>query len=163
MVRMSVPCSSRWTANACRSECGVIGLGILRNTLGFLTRLLHRVLGDVLARDVARKEPVLRLFHSPPLTQDLQELRREHHVTIFLSFTLLDAQDHALAVDGGESESNGLRDAQARGVTGGQDGAMFPACDAIKKLNDFFRTEDDGQCLRFFRSRDDVVEGPVPS
>jgi hypothetical protein len=30
MVRMSVPCSKRWTAKACRSECGVIGLEILQ-------------------------------------------------------------------------------------------------------------------------------------
>ena len=30
MVRTSVPCSSRCTANACRMECGVMGLEILQ-------------------------------------------------------------------------------------------------------------------------------------
>jgi len=63
---------------------------------------------------------------------------------------LLDTQDHALAVDGGRCERNGLGDAQACGVAGGQDGAMFPAPDEVKKLNDFLWTEDDGQFLGTF-------------
>ena len=36
-----------------------------------------------------------------------------------MSFALLDTQDHALAVDRWECESNGLGDAQARGIAGG--------------------------------------------
>jgi hypothetical protein len=42
------------------------------------------------------------------------------YVAIFLSFALLDTQDHALAVDGGRCERNGLGDAQAGGVAGGR-------------------------------------------
>jgi hypothetical protein len=38
---------------------------------------------------------------------------------------------------------------------------MFPAPDEVKKLNDFFWTEDDGQFFRHLWSRDDVCEGPV--
>jgi len=41
-------------------------------TAGFLTRLLHGILADVPARNVAWKEPVSGLFHAPPVTQDFQ-------------------------------------------------------------------------------------------
>jgi hypothetical protein len=70
----------------------------------------------VSARDVARKEPVFWLFHSPPVTQDLQWFWREHHIPILLSLALLDTQDHALAVDRGRRERNGLGDALRRGL-----------------------------------------------
>ncbi|MGB2886636.1 MAG: hypothetical protein WBC04_02965, partial [Candidatus Acidiferrales bacterium] len=83
-------------------------------------------------------------FHSPPVPQDLQQLRREHHVPVLLTFALLDTQDHSLAVDRGESESNGLGDAQAGCVAGGQDRAMLPAGNTPEKLDDFFRAQDNG-------------------
>ena len=75
MVRTSVPCSSRWTAKACLSECGVIGLGILQVWWAFLACVLNRVSGDVLARRIAGEEPVLGPFHPPPVTQSRQQFR----------------------------------------------------------------------------------------
>src|SRR5260370_29839364 len=68
------------------------------NTMGFLALSLHRGSGDVLVWPIARKEPVLRSFRSPPGTQDLQELLRYQYVTVFLSLTLFDPRYHALAV-----------------------------------------------------------------
>src|SRR6516164_3226053 len=59
----------------------------------------------------------------------------------FQSFPLLDTQDHALAVDRRECESNGFGDAQAGGVAGG-------------KSNDFLWAEDDRQFFRHLGSRD---------
>src|SRR6516165_5120505 len=118
--------------------------GDLANPVSLLALRLYCVLGDMPARDVAGKQPVLWPLHWPPSTQDLQEFRREHHIPIFLPFALLDPQDHALAIDRGWGERNGLGDAQACGIAGGQDGAMFPAPDAVKKLNDFLGAEDDG-------------------
>jgi hypothetical protein len=38
--------------------------------------------------------------YSPPVAQDLQEPRREHHVAIAPALPLLDAQDHPLAIEG---------------------------------------------------------------
>ncbi len=114
------------------------------NTVGFLALALHRGSGDVLVWPIARKEPVLRSFRSPPGTQDLQELRREHYVTVFLSLALFDPQDHALAVDGGRRKRDSFRDAQAGSVASGQNGTMLPARNAGKKLNDFLGTEDHG-------------------
>jgi hypothetical protein len=77
------------------------GFRNLASVVGLSTCLLNRKPADVLARHIAREEPVLGPFHSPPLSQDLQQFRGEHHVTILHSFALLDAQDHALAIDGG--------------------------------------------------------------
>ena len=79
------------------------GFRNLRNPLRYLALLLNRKSGDVLTREVAREEPVFRLLHSPPGTQDLQELRREHGIAIFFPFPLLDTDNHALAVDGRRS------------------------------------------------------------
>src|SRR6266478_5073533 len=134
----------------------------LTSTMGLLALTLNCAFCDVLAWHVAWKKPVLWLLHSPPSTQDLQELWREHHIPIFLSFALLDTQDHALAVDRWRCECDGLGDAQACCIAGGQDGAMFPARDAIKELGDFFRTQDDGQFLRFLGSGNHLFKGPIP-
>jgi hypothetical protein len=81
----------------------------------------------VLARYIAGKKPVLRPFHSPPLSQNLQQLRGEHYVAILHSFALLDSQDHALAVDGRGRKCNGFGDAQAGSVACRQDGTVLPA------------------------------------
>ena len=54
------------------------------------------------------------------------------------------------------SECDGLRDAQACGIAGSQDGAMFPSPDAAQKLNDFLRAENNGQFFRHLGSRDVV-------
>jgi hypothetical protein len=123
--------------------------------------LLHGILADVLARDVTRKEPLLGPFHSPPVTQDFQQLRRQHHVAILLTLALIDANHHPRAVNVPYGEANRFRDAQARRVARGQDRAMLGAADAVEELEDFFRAQDNGQCLRFLGRRDDVFKGPV--
>jgi hypothetical protein len=43
-------------------------LGNGTTTASFLTGLLYGICADVLARDVARKEPLFGFFHSPPVT-----------------------------------------------------------------------------------------------
>src|SRR6266705_2716296 len=111
---------------------------------GLLTRLLHGILADVPARNAAWKEPRLGLFYSPPLTQDFQQLRRQHHVAILLTFTLIDANHHPRAVNVRYGESNRFRDAQAGRVARGQDGAMLGAGDAVEKLENFLRAQDYG-------------------
>src|SRR2546429_7852318 len=49
---------------------------------GLLARLLNRANCDVLAWKIAWEEPLLGSLDSPPATQDIQELRREHRVEI---------------------------------------------------------------------------------
>ena len=38
---------------------------------------------------------------------------------------------------------------------------MFGAADALQKVEDLLRAQDNGQCLRLLGRRDNVLEGPV--
>jgi hypothetical protein len=89
-----------------------------------LTGLPHRVTGEGPLRILARKEPVRRPVHAPPGTQDLEQLRGQHHVAILVPLPIIDAQDHPLAIDGGDREPHGFRDPEAGGVARRQDRAM---------------------------------------
>ena len=73
----------------------------------------------------AGKEPPVGPVDLPPVAEDRQQLRREHHVAVLLPLAVRDTRHHAFAVDGGYGEADGLGDAQAGGVPGGQDGAML--------------------------------------
>src|SRR2546425_2376136 len=57
---------------------------------------------DRLAGNVTLEEPPLRPHCSPVVAQRLQQLGREHHVSILLSLALIDTDNHPLAVDIGE-------------------------------------------------------------
>jgi hypothetical protein len=65
-----------------------------------LRGLPHRVTGERPRRPFAGKEPVRRSVHAPPLAQDREECRRQHHAAILMPLPILDAQDHPLAIDG---------------------------------------------------------------
>ena len=49
--------------------------GNFADTVGLLALALNRAFCDVLARKIAWEEPVLGSLDSPPVTQDLQQLR----------------------------------------------------------------------------------------
>ena len=159
-MRRSVPASRRWTANAWRSACGETGLvrRARRAASWHAYRTASRVIGAL--RAGAGKEPVPGPVDFPPGAQDRQQLRREHHVAVFLSLAVRDAQHHPFAVDGGHGKAHGLGDAQAGGVAGGQDGAMLGRLHPVEKLGHFFRAEHDRQGPRLLRRGDHVVEGP---
>jgi hypothetical protein len=70
---------------------GCDGFGNATEAASLLARIFHRVFGDMPARLIAWKEPVLRFFQAPPVTQSEQQLRREHHVAIFSPFALFDS------------------------------------------------------------------------
>src|SRR5881409_3860818 len=127
----------------------------------FLTGILHGGLADVSAGKVAREKPLLWLFHAPPVSEDFQQLRREHHIAIFLALALVDANDHPFAVDVGWYQAYGLRDSQPGRVAGGKDRVMLEALHAAEKLQDFFGAENDGQLLRLLGRRDNFFECPV--
>jgi hypothetical protein len=100
MVRTSVPCSRRWTANACRSECGVMGLGMWQrahafwhacSTASLLMCCSNRSPGKSQCGGFSKRHQSRRMA---------KQFGREHHVAILHSFALLDAQDHALAING---------------------------------------------------------------
>ena len=75
------------------------GFGDAGELRRFPARPFHGVAGDVLTRDIAREEPGLGFFKPPPLPQDLQQSGGKHDEAIPLPLALLDANDHALAVN----------------------------------------------------------------
>ena len=95
------------------------------------------------------------------MAKDFQQLGGEHDVPVFLSLALLDANDHALAVDVGGLQADDLGDAQSRGVAGRQNRPMFGAAHAAQKVEDLLRAQDYRQFLRLLRRRDDVLEVPL--
>ena len=119
-----------------------------------------RVFADVPAGYIAWEEPLLRPFNTPPTPQGFQQFRRQHHVTILLAFTLIDADDHALAIDVGCFQTHCLRDAQAGSVASGQDRAVLRATDTSEKLQGLFGAQYNRQSLRLLRRRDDFLECP---
>src|ERR1700724_4700605 len=91
-----------------------------------------------------------------------QHIRTEMLLLTFLSFALFDSDHHALAINISGFKTDCLRDAQPSGVAGRQDGAMFETFYAGQKLQDFFRTQNNGQLLGLLGSRDDFFHGPIP-
>ena len=84
----------------------------------FLAGQLNRILADVPALNVAWKEPVPGLLHSPPVAQDLTQLRRQHHVAVFLTLTLVHTNDHPGAVNIRDGEANHFRDSEPGSIAG---------------------------------------------
>src|SRR3954453_18710694 len=66
------------------------------------------------------KQPAVRSCRPPPGTQQFEQKRREHHVAVFAAFALLDANDHALAVDVSDLERDHLGGAQACAISHAQ-------------------------------------------
>src|SRR5213080_2154204 len=54
------------------------------------------------------KQPALRSRRLPPGTQQFEEMRIQHHVAVFAAFALLDANDHAFAIDVADLERDHL-------------------------------------------------------
>jgi hypothetical protein len=113
-------------------------------TMCFLAGCFYGVLRDRPIIVNAWKQPLLRANGDPVAAQDLQQHGRQHHVPIFATFTLLDANNHTGTIDGGGLQPDGLRNAQACRVAGGQDHPMFVAIHAAEEMHNFFRAQDDG-------------------
>jgi hypothetical protein len=69
--------------------------------------------------------------------------------------------DHPLTVEVVRLQADRFGDAQAGGVTRGQDGAMLQAADALEEVENFLRTEDHGKFLRLLGRRDHLLERPL--
>src|SRR5579859_821259 len=76
-----------------------------------LAGLLDCTSVDGLANDIPLEEPTTWPRRSPIRPQGLQQLRRKHHVAVFLPLALFNTDDHALTIDVGRSEANRLGDA----------------------------------------------------
>ncbi len=142
------------------AEWGVMSIGNARPAMHALTGLPHRVTREGPLRVLAPKEPVRRPVHAPPVAQDREQRRGQHHVAILLPLPVIDAQDHPLAIDGGDREPHGFRGPEAGGVAGRQDRAMRRVCDAGEKVDDFLGAENHRQDHRLLWGRNHGVARP---
>jgi hypothetical protein len=90
-----------------------------------LARPLYGVPVDVAAGCITGEEPPLGSFHSPPLTQGLQQLWGKHDIAIHPPFALFDSDDHSLTIDIGDLQADSLGDAQSGSVADRQDRSML--------------------------------------
>ncbi len=109
--------SRRPSETTCRStrhspELGIVSQGMHRDALvdarcdsGGVHRPVQLPSGQRIDRILAGKQPpalehlALRTGVAPPGAQALEQHRRKHGVAILVALALLNAQDHALAVD----------------------------------------------------------------
>ena len=91
----------------------------------------------------AGKEPVARAFGFPIRPQERQQRGREHDVAIFAAFALVHANHHALTINVGDFQMGRFRNAQARGIADGEDGALFQGADGLQEVRHFLLTQHD--------------------
>ena len=114
-------------AKLCRKVCGdtgLVGSRRLRRRIDDASELASRHRIDWV---LAWKQPGPRPRRPPPVAQQFEQLRREHHIAIPLPFALLDPKRHALAVNVGYLQVRDLGDAQARAVGDAERGFVLQA------------------------------------
>src|SRR6266481_6074257 len=91
------------------------------------------------------KQPPLWTGRLVPGAQQLEQMRREHHVAILVALALFDPDHHALAVDVGYLQRDYLGHAQSGAIGHTQCRLVFePRC-RIEKTCDFLRAQDHRQ------------------
>src|SRR3974390_954257 len=88
-------------------------LGEASASMRFLACVFDRLSADRVTWKAAREQPFLWMRGAPIAAQDVEQLRRQHDVTILAAFALLDANHHSSAVDSCRLEANGFRDTQS--------------------------------------------------
>src|SRR6202040_2777108 len=88
-----------------------------------------------------RKQPTLRPPHLPPGSQQIEEMRRQHHKAILAALALLDADDHAGAVDVANLERDDLRGAQSRPIGNAQRRLVLEARRSIQEAGYLLRAQ----------------------
>ena len=93
----------------------------------------------------AGKQPALRSCRLAPGAQQFEQMRRQHHVAVFTAFALLDADDHALAVDVADLQRDHLGGAQTRAISHTQCCLVLKSRCGIQEPRHLLRTEHDRQ------------------
>src|SRR5215472_14584678 len=126
--------------------------GVQRDALVDLRHLGSGVAGSIelarghrLRRIAAREQPALLPRRLPPGAQQVEQTRRQHDGTVLAAFALLDADDHALAVDVGDLERDHLGGAQAGAVGHAQRCLVLQPRRGIEQPRHFLDAEDDRQ------------------
>ena len=88
---------------------------------------------DRLAGPVTGKQPLSGMGALPIVPQDGPAAGRQHDVAIFPAFALLDADDHALAVDRRGLQADRFGNPQTGRVTDGQDHAVLQVVHGVQE------------------------------
>ena len=152
-------CSSRWVAKLCRKVCSDTRLSIPARMGCGMAGAIELARRHRLHAVAPWKQPALRSCRPPPGTQQFEQMRRQHHVAVFAAFALLDANDHALAVDVGDLERDHLAGAQACAISHAQRRLVFEPRRRIQEPRHLLRAEHNRQLAGFVDERrvlDDV-------
>src|SRR3984957_14596635 len=93
----------------------------------------------------SRKQPPLWACRVVPGAQQLEQMRRKHHVAVFVALALFDPDHHALAVDVGYLQRNHLGHSQSGPIGHTQCHLVFEPRRRIEKTRDFLRAQDHRQ------------------
>jgi hypothetical protein len=83
---------------------------------------------------LSREKPVRRFIGSPVLSEELEEILGEGHIPIFLTLSLINSDDHPLAVNVSHSKTSHFRNSESSGITGGKNGLMLDVPDALEQF-----------------------------
>src|ERR1700758_156527 len=119
----------------------------------------HRVRLQRLPRSLPLKEPVLGLAPAPVHAQDLQQLRRQHHLARKLALAFADVNDHPLAVDVRHLQVECFLATKTCAVVQGKQRAMLGVHLRVQKSAHLFATPDRGE-LTPYLGLDDLLIKP---
>jgi hypothetical protein len=91
------------------------------------------------------KQPPLWACRVVPGAQQLKQMRRQHHVAVFVALALFDPDHHALAVDVGYVQRDHLGNAQSGAISHTQCRLVFETRCGIEKTRDLPRAQDHRQ------------------
>ena len=98
----------------------------------------------------------------PIVPEYIEELGRQHDIAVFPAFALFDPDDHALAVDRGGLEANGLGNPQTGRIADGQDHAVLKVVHGAQETRDLFLAQHDRKLLCLTAGGDVVLDNPRP-
>src|SRR5260370_42671844 len=105
-----------------------------------MTGAIELARGDWLGWSMAREQPTSRPRCLPPGPQQVEQVRREHDVAVLAALALLDADDHALAVDVRDLERDHFSRAQASAIGHAQGCLGSEPRRSIERPRHFLRT-----------------------
>src|SRR5258708_18402486 len=138
-------CSRRWVAKLCRSVCGDTPLVDPSDVGSRMAGAIELARGERIDPVLPGKQPPLWPACLAPSAQQLEQMRRQHHVSVFAALSLLDPDHHALAVDVGYLQGHYLGHAQSRPVGHTQSRLVLEPWRSIEEARHLVWTEDDRQ------------------
>src|SRR5258708_143709 len=105
------------------------------------------------------KQPALRSGRPPPGAQQFEQMWRQHHVPVFAALALLDANDHALAVNVANLERDHLGGAQTRAIGHAQRRLVLEPRRCIEETRHLLRTQHDRQLAGLMDERGVLDDG----